>query len=299
MSTKSLSSSSILMSTTSSSNSTWRKIELLKLYNQRLLLLKDATDRRLVDLVAYRSSSSNINFDSGSGIEPILGNRGITGGIKGNNSQRPAIKLDLTLSYILSNPATLSFFMEFMEQRGRSALLQFWLIVNGIRNPLETFNDDDQVLTDSDSDYDSDNDDISSKGKLSSNELNSNSMSQSEDIKQIYEQYFSNRLLKIDPKSYKIVTEFVTTYPEKPNLYLRSRRCLIQLQKKTFDRMESSDFIAFKQSDLFLRLLAAERTITESRLNNAQINKLGAGGIGTEPVSGSASGMEGIGTERR
>ncbi|GME81425.1 unnamed protein product [[Candida] boidinii] len=61
--------------------------------------------------------------------------------------------------------------------------------------------------------------------------------------------------------------------------------------------MESSDFIAFKQSDLFLRLLAAERTITESRLNNAQINKLGAGGIGTEPVSGSASGMEGIGTE--
>ncbi|OUM55861.1 hypothetical protein BVG19_g5471 [[Candida] boidinii] len=297
MSTKSLSSSSILMSTTSSSNSTWRKIELLKLYNQRLLLLKDATDRRLVDLVAYRSSSSNINFDSGSGIEPILGNRGITGGIKGNNSQRPAIKLDLTLSYILSNPATLSFFMEFMEQRGRSALLQFWLIVNGIRNPLETFNDDDQVLTDSDSDYDSDNDDISSKGKLSSNELNSNSMSQSEDIKQIYEQYFSNRLLKIDPKSYKIVTEFVTTYPEKPNLYLRSRRCLIQLQKKTFDRMESSDFIAFKQSDLFLRLLAAERTITESRLNNAQINKLGAGGIGTEPVSGSASGMEGIGTE--
>ncbi|GMF48063.1 unnamed protein product [[Candida] boidinii] len=167
ISTKSSSSSSILMSTTNSSNSILRKIEVLKLYNKRLVLLKDSTDRRLIDLVAYPSSSSNINPDSGSGSDTISGNRSdITGNIKGNNNQRTAIKLDLTLSYILSNPATLSFFMEFMEQRGRSALLQFWLIVNGIRNPLETFNDEDQLLTDSDSEYDSDDDDISNKGNL-------------------------------------------------------------------------------------------------------------------------------------
>lgn len=297
ISTKSSSSSSILMSTTNSSNSILHKIEVLKLYNKRLVILKDSTDRRLIDLVAYPSSSSNINPDSRSGSDTISGNRSdITGNIKGNNNQRTAIKLDLTLSYILSNPATLSFFMEFMEQRGRSALLQFWLIVNGIRNPLETFNDDDQLLTDSDSEYDSDDDDISNKGNLSSNELNPNTMSQSEDIKQIYEQFFNNKLLKIDPKYYKIVTEFVTTYPEKPNLYLRSRKCLILLQKKTFDRMENSDFIAFKQSDLYLRLLAAERTITESRLNNTQINKLGGGGgVGNGPVLGPASGVGGAG----
>lgn len=45
---------------------------------------------------------------------------------------------NLSLREILINPGSLSYFMEFMDRRGRSLLVQFWLTVESFKNPLET-----------------------------------------------------------------------------------------------------------------------------------------------------------------
>lgn len=46
-------------------------------------------------------------------------------------------KSGITLRDILSNPSSLSYFMEFMDRRNRSLLVQFWLTVETFKNPLE------------------------------------------------------------------------------------------------------------------------------------------------------------------
>ena len=44
----------------------------------------------------------------------------------------------LTLRDVLRNPSSLSYFMEFMDRRNRSLLVQFWLTVESFKNPLES-----------------------------------------------------------------------------------------------------------------------------------------------------------------
>ncbi|KAG2156578.1 PhoX domain-containing protein [Suillus bovinus] len=47
-------------------------------------------------------------------------------------------RTQVTLRDILSNPTSLSYFMEFMDRRHRSLLVQFWLTVESFKNPLES-----------------------------------------------------------------------------------------------------------------------------------------------------------------
>ena len=44
----------------------------------------------------------------------------------------------ITLRDILTNPTSLSYFMEFMDRRNRSLLVQFWLTVESFKNPLDS-----------------------------------------------------------------------------------------------------------------------------------------------------------------
>ncbi|KAI0962207.1 hypothetical protein AcV7_001100 [Taiwanofungus camphoratus] len=44
----------------------------------------------------------------------------------------------LTLRDVLTNPSSLSYFMEFMDRRHRALLVQFWLTVESFKNPLES-----------------------------------------------------------------------------------------------------------------------------------------------------------------
>jgi len=64
-----------------------------------------------------------------------------------DESKRPAtdtiLASHLTLRDILANPSSLSYFMEFMDRRSRSFLVQFWLTVESFKNPLESIESDD------------------------------------------------------------------------------------------------------------------------------------------------------------
>ncbi|THG97441.1 hypothetical protein EW026_g4562 [Hermanssonia centrifuga] len=48
------------------------------------------------------------------------------------------IQSRLSLRDVLTNPTSLSYFMEFMDRKNRSLLVQFWLTVESFKNPLES-----------------------------------------------------------------------------------------------------------------------------------------------------------------
>ncbi|KAG7818599.1 hypothetical protein KL909_004989 [Ogataea angusta] len=150
--------------------------------------------------------------------------------------------LDITFAEILNSPAKLSVFTEFMEQRRRTPLLKLWLVAEGLRNPLE----DNHDLSDEDS------------GENESDLEYSMTMSQGDDIRQIFEEFFESPILKIDSKCYFNVAQFVKTEPADPILYYKARKSLFKLQNEVYQRMQKTDYLAFKQSDLYLRLIAAE-----------------------------------------
>lgn len=55
-----------------------------------------------------------------------------------HHSGTPATAHRYTLREVLSNPSSLGYFMEFMDRRGRSLMVQFWLHVESFKNPLES-----------------------------------------------------------------------------------------------------------------------------------------------------------------
>lgn len=154
----------------------------------------------------------------------------------------------LSLSQVLSNPSSLSFFMEFMEQRSRTILLQYWLTVNGIKDPLEDPRNPDY------------------EEELSS----SVDMDGSEDIKQIFARYFDSKVLKIKEDTYNEVKGFVDGSKRSLSQYVKVRKLILMLQEEIYHRMEVRDLPDFKNSDLFLKLLSSE-SFEESLVNEVDI----------------------------
>ncbi len=197
-------------------------------YCKRLHLARNLVDKRLESL------GSNITDDR-------------------RNSTIFANDLDgfitsLSLSQLLSNPSSLSFFMEFMEQRSRTVLLQYWLTVNGIKDPLEDPKDPDY------------------EEELSS----SVDMNGAEDVKQIFHRYFDEKLLRIKKETYQEVQKFVDGSARNLAQYVQVRKLILMLQEEIFHRMEDRDLPDFKNSELFLKLLSSE-SFEESLVNEVDL----------------------------
>ena len=139
----------------------------------------------------------------------------------------------LTLRDVLTNPSSLSYFMEFMDRRQRSLLVQFWLTVESFKNPLES------VESGSDSD-----DDEPIRDPSLSNTLK-------EDILMMNELYFSG--LSVDPalsvisqkhistiRSFGIQEEAATSSAEK-----RVRKSVMLAQRRVERAMEEQDYEDF------------------------------------------------------
>ncbi|QPG76946.1 hypothetical protein FOA43_004340 [Brettanomyces nanus] len=152
---------------------------------------------------------------------------------------------DLTLEQTLKNPIEVPYFMEFMENRKRGVLVQFWTSVNALRNPLEEFYFDDCNTAEA------------KEEDSTAAEYLDDAMSQAEDLRQIFRQHFSSKLLAVPEQTYQAVSTFVNTHPDNSRLYYSARKALFQLQQVDLERMEKTDFLAFRQSDYFIRMLAA------------------------------------------
>ncbi|KAL1742025.1 PXA domain-containing protein [Schizophyllum fasciatum] len=148
-------------------------------------------------------------------------------------------KSGITLRDVLRNPNSLSYFMEFMDRRQRSLLVQFWLTVESFKNPLE--------------DVDSGSDDDEER-------VEDASVSQTvkEDISMIHDLYFSGpsphpALISISRKYVDDIREFTSNdgLPSAKS-QRRVRRSVMLAQRQVEMDMEQ-DFEDFERSELWFR----------------------------------------------
>lgn len=143
-----------------------------------------------------------------------------------------------SLREVLYDASGLSCFMEFMDQADLMRLVQFWLVVDGIRNPLEIDTEDGPP-------------DVSSYPSWTESDRT--------DLAQIHEAYLSKGELKIMPEARKAVAEFLKAgRAATPAQYHNARRALFEAQTAAYDQLQEPYFRRFKKSNLYYKWLAMD-----------------------------------------
>jgi len=156
--------------------------------------------------------------------------------------EQPSNKPAVTLRDILQNSASLSYFMEFMDRRSRSMLVQFWLTVESFKNPLESF---DMGLPEDD-----DDDEIQDP---------STTLNAKEDITMMNDLYFSSAnlhplLSNIPQRHVDAIKDFCRDPSPSVAQQRKARRSVMMAQKQIEKDLEQ-DFEEFEQSDLWFRAI--------------------------------------------
>jgi len=118
--------------------------------------------------------------------------------------------------------------MEFMDRLNMMSLVQFWIVVDGFRNPLDQdFEDPKQVpLTWTESDL--------------------------QDLLQIHNTYLNKPELKAAPDARRAITTFLSAGTHaSPAQYAAARRAVLSMQTEVFAELNFRYFEDFKKSDLY------------------------------------------------
>ena len=160
---------------------------------------------------------------------PIQPNEGSNGG--------PTRVHDPTLVEIMHNSSGLSYFMEFMDRQNLMSLVQFWVVVDGFRNPLE----------------DDFGDEASAAGPVTWSDADRN------DIAQISEAYVAKSELQVPPESQDVIRSFLRAGRKAtPTQYQQARTAVLTAQSAVLEELRSRHFPKFKNSDLYYKFLASD-----------------------------------------
>ncbi|KAK9384889.1 PXA domain-containing protein [Lipomyces mesembrius] len=207
--------------------------------NDLLLIRRLKNARRLIDLKIMDLTNENLSPSKRRGVKA-------TPSQTPNNDPREKY----TILQLLQSSAGLSYFMEFMDRQRRTVLLQFYLVVNGFKNPLEEDNDD------SDGDPES---------VVTWSTSETWSSADRDDINQIYNSYFNDPLIEL-PQAYKDdVKKFLDNPDSTPNDYRRARRAILRAQREVHDILQEEDLPKFKTSDIFLKYLTSTDPESETQ----------------------------------
>ena len=188
-------------------------------YLRRLEIGKRLLDQKVIKLSGGVRSASTV---------PRSGDRRIKNMAHSQNS---------TLVEILKTSSGLSYFMEYMDRLNMMPLIQFWIVVDGFRNPLEDDFGDDATAADS----------------LSWTETDRT------DIAQINESYMSRPELKVPDEMREAIRDFLRARRNAtPTQYRRARTAILSTQSAILDEMETRYFPNFKKTDLFYKYLASD-----------------------------------------
>ncbi|KAF8236783.1 PhoX domain-containing protein [Tricholoma matsutake] len=161
---------------------------------------------------------------------------------KPSTYQDAGSKSGLVLRDVLSNPSSLSYFMEFMDRRHRSMLVQFWLTVESFKNPLEAI------------------DSASSDDEEEPMQDRTTLATVKEDISMINDLYFSGptphpTLSSISKKHIDVIRAFTQSQsPPSPAAQRKVRRSVMLAQRQVEREMEQ-DFDDFGRSELWFRAI--------------------------------------------
>ena len=143
---------------------------------------------------------------------------------------------DPSIIEVLHDATGLSYFMEYMDRHRRMSLVQFWVVVDGFRNPL-------------DSDF-PERDDQALPEWTESDRL---------DLAQIYETYLSRPELKVSEASRETVRSFLKVgRSATPSQYLQAKTAVLKIQADVLEEMKEEHFPNFKRSDLYYKYLTAD-----------------------------------------
>ncbi|KAF4549408.1 Sorting nexin-12-like protein [Elsinoe fawcettii] len=187
---------------------------------------------------------------------PKVTSQGSTNSIEAQN-----IQAQTTLKDVLHNASGLSYFMEFMDRRQKMRLVQFWIIVDGFRYPLEEDTHDTEVTLQEKMSYEG---------------------ADRMDIRVIRDTYLKSPELNVPAAAKEIVDAYVDAGKAADiHLYVRARRAVLKVQTTVYEEMRERHFDAFKRSDLFYKWSAAEepqspvpsRKSSESHTEQIRISK--------------------------
>ena len=149
---------------------------------------------------------------------------------------------ELSLVEIMHTATGLSYFMEFMDRKNRMPMVQFWVVVDGFRNPLEDDFGDDTITPSSETWTDADRIDIA----------------------QISETHFSNPELNVSSEVKGAIKSFlVAGRKATPEQYQAARTAILATQSDALEELVNHHFPAFKRSDLYYKFLSTD----EARAN--------------------------------
>ncbi|RAH60811.1 intermediate filament protein [Aspergillus piperis CBS 112811] len=143
---------------------------------------------------------------------------------------------EASLVDVMHDASGLSYFMEFMDRQQLMSLVQFWIVVDGFRNPLE--------------------DDF---GDESSPTSTSWTPADRSDMALISETYLSKPELKVSDESRRVVKAFLSAGKRATSeQYRKARTVILSTQSAVLDKLQEIYYPKFKQSDLYYKYLASD-----------------------------------------
>ncbi|KAJ1018956.1 hypothetical protein NDA16_004759 [Ustilago loliicola] len=146
---------------------------------------------------------------------------------------------------VLLNPSSLSFFMEFMDRRKRSILVQFWLLVESFKNPLE----------DPDADPSAEREQLNAAAKAPP-PSHAAIQTLKEDLRMFDGVYYSSPAIKVSRQYVESAKQFLKNNDDAGITALqvwRVRRDVLRAQRQVYDEMEEEDWPSFRESELFVK----------------------------------------------
>lgn len=183
------------------------------------------TGRRLID---QRITSLSTNGATDAQPRPSLAVK-----TPGANEEASDRKRQASLREVIYDAAGLSYFMEFMDRQSLMRLVQFYLVVDGFRGPLEGDHDEPAPTVATDPDR--------------------------MDIGQMYTEYLTKSELQTPDDLLHPVRQCLKAGLKASSAqYVAARRAVLQVQTLVYNSMKETHFAAFKRSDLYYKWLAID-----------------------------------------
>ncbi|RDW76230.1 putative intermediate filament protein (Mdm1) [Aspergillus mulundensis] len=147
-----------------------------------------------------------------------------------------SVTQEASLIEVMHDASGLSYFMEFMDRQHLMSLVQFWIVVDGFRNPLE--------------------DDFGDESSPSSRTWTT---ADRNDMALISATYLTKPELKVTEESRQAVKTFLSAGKRATSeQYRRARTVILSTQSAVLEELQEVHYPKFKQSDLYWKYLASD-----------------------------------------
>ncbi|KAK5114821.1 hypothetical protein LTR62_001978 [Meristemomyces frigidus] len=156
-------------------------------------------------------------------------------------------KQHATLREVIYDAAGLSYFMEYMDRVKLMRLVQFYLVVDGFRYPLEGDSDEPPPGV------------AQSKDRM--------------DIEQMYEGYLSRNELRASDEALADVRRYLKAGPRSSELeYIAARKAVLRTQTQAYASMKEVHYESFKKSDLYYKWLSIDDITPQAAMQSKQVS---------------------------